>query len=41
MAIPAVEFSREGYKIKKVFSQKSKSQMKSTNLENWSQACLE
>ena len=35
MAIPVVEFSREGYKIKKVFWLKIKcSQMNLPNLEN-------
>ena len=37
MAIPVVEFSREGYKIRKVFVLKINcSQMKLLNLENWS-----
>jgi len=36
MAIPVVEFSRKGYKIRKVFGQKSTSQMKLPNSENWS-----
>ena len=38
MAIMVVEFSREGYKIRKVFRLKSTacSQMKLLNFENWS-----
>ena len=37
MAIPVVEFTREGYKIRKVFLDKNKhNQRKSLNFENWS-----
>ena len=36
MAIPVVEFSREGYKIRKVFGLKINcSQMKLQNCDNW------
>ena len=37
MAIPVVEFSKEGFKIRKIFWLKSNcSQMKLPNFENWS-----
>ena len=36
MAIPVVEFSREGYKIRKVFGSKSTAvKMKLPNFDNW------
>ena len=36
MAIPVVEFLKEGYKIRKFFFQKiNRSQMKSLNFVNW------
>jgi hypothetical protein len=37
MAIPVVEFSRDGYKIRMVFVlDKDSSQMKLLNFQNWS-----
>ena len=38
MAIPVVEFSREGYKIRKIFCHRS--QIKLWNFENWSRGEL-
>ena len=40
MAIPVVEFSREGYKITKFFGQKSTTKRKLLNFENWSNGKL-
>ena len=37
MAFPVVEFSRQGYKIRKIFGKKINCiQMKLPNFENWS-----